>query len=75
VKVVDVETVVVGTPWRELTFVELLTEEYGRAGEVPAARGPAPTSASSGRAGSAAAPRRQRHSRMVSSRGWPPPTC
>jgi len=27
VKVVGVETVVVGTPWRELTFVELLTDE------------------------------------------------
>jgi L-alanine-DL-glutamate epimerase-like enolase superfamily enzyme len=26
-KVVDVETVVVGTPWRELTFVELVTDE------------------------------------------------
>jgi len=27
VKVVGVETVVVGTPWRELTFVELVTDE------------------------------------------------
>jgi galactonate dehydratase len=27
VKVVDVQTVVVGTPWRELTFVELVTDE------------------------------------------------
>lgn len=26
-KIVDVETVVVGTPWRELTFVELRTDE------------------------------------------------
>jgi galactonate dehydratase len=26
-RVVDVETVVVGTPWRELTFVELVTDE------------------------------------------------
>ena len=26
-KVVGVETVVVGTPWRELTFVELVTDE------------------------------------------------
>jgi len=26
-KVVAVETVVVGTPWRELTFVELVTDE------------------------------------------------
>jgi galactonate dehydratase len=26
VKVVDVETTVVGTPWRELTFVELVTD-------------------------------------------------
>jgi galactonate dehydratase len=31
VKVVGVETVVVGTPWRELTFVELVTDE-GRRG-------------------------------------------
>jgi galactonate dehydratase len=27
VKVVDLQTVVVGTPWRELTFVELVTDE------------------------------------------------
>jgi len=27
VKIVDVETTVVGTPWRELTFVELITDE------------------------------------------------
>ena len=27
VKVVGVETVVVGTPWRELTFVELVTDD------------------------------------------------
>ncbi|HEV2893471.1 MAG TPA: hypothetical protein VG411_06950 [Actinomycetota bacterium] len=26
-KVVAVETVVVGTPWRELTFVELVTDD------------------------------------------------
>ncbi|HEV8373954.1 MAG TPA: mandelate racemase/muconate lactonizing enzyme family protein, partial [Actinomycetota bacterium] len=26
-KVVDLQTVVVGTPWRELTFVELVTDE------------------------------------------------
>lgn len=26
-KIVDVQTVVVGTPWRELTFVELVTDE------------------------------------------------